>query len=100
MAPWITTGRCANDPQRNQHSSLSVPQVNYPGDSPLGQMDELYDPSSDIGERENPADEHSEVVEQLGSELANWNRQRGALIWPSSRSTLYVLHGQILQQLF
>ena len=77
-----------------------LPQVDYPGDSPMGQMTVLYDLSTDIAEQENVADEHPEVVQRLESELEAWNAQLAEPMWPSNRSTLYELHGQMIQLFF
>lgn len=77
-----------------------LPQVDYAGDSPLGQATVLYDLTADVGELENVADEHPEVVERLESELDTWNAQLAEPLWPSNRSTLYELHGQMVQLFF
>ncbi len=77
-----------------------LPQVDYLGDSPNGQMTVLYDLSADIGEHENLADEHSAVVERLEAELEAWNAQLADPMWPSNRSTLHELHGQMVQLFF
>ena len=77
-----------------------LPQVDYPGDSPMGQLTVLYDLSADVGEQQNIAGEHPEVVERLESELEAWNEQLAEPLWPSNRSTLYELHGQMIQLFF
>ena len=77
-----------------------LPQVDYAGDSPMGQMTVLYDLSADVAEQENLADRHPEVVERLESELEEWNAQLAEPMWPSNRSTLYDLHGQMIQLFF
>ena len=77
-----------------------LPQVDYPGDSPMGQMTVLYDLSKDAGEQENLADRHPEVVERLETALEAWNAQLADPMWPSNRSTLYELHGQMVQLFF
>lgn len=81
-------------------SGQRLPEVDYPGDSPLGQMTVLYDLSADISEQRNLADEHPEIVERLEAELATWNAQLAEPLWPSDRSTLYELHGQMVQLFF
>ena len=77
-----------------------LPQVDYPGTSPLGQMTVLYDLSQDIGEQRNLAGEHPDIVERLEAELASWNAELAEPMWPSNRSTLADLHGQIVQLFF
>lgn len=77
-----------------------LPQVDYPGDSPLGQMTVLYDLSQDAGEQRNLAEQHPEIVERLEAELATWSDQLAEPMWPSNRSTLHELHGQMVQLFF
>ena len=77
-----------------------LPQVDYPGDSPLGQATVLYDLSADIGEQQNVADQHPEVVGRLEAELESWNAQLAEPMWPSNRSTLHELQGQMIQLFF
>ena len=77
-----------------------LPQVEYPGDSPLGQMTVLYDLSADISEQTNLADQHPEIVERLEAELRTWNSQLAEPMWLSNRSTLHQLHGQMVQLFF
>lgn len=77
-----------------------LPQVDYASDSPLGQMTVLYDLSADISEQQNVADQHPEVVERLETELEAWNSELAEPMWPSNRSTLHELHGQMVQLFF
>jgi len=77
-----------------------LPQVDYPGDSPMGQMTVLYDLSVDIGEQTNVADQYPEIVERLERELQSWNSELAEPIWLSNRSTLHKLHGQMVQLFF
>ena len=77
-----------------------LPQVDYAGDSPSGQMTVLYDLSMDVSEQENLAEAHPEIVERLESELNTWNAQLAEPLWPSNRSTLHELHGQMVQLFF
>ena len=47
-----------------------LPRAAYPpDDSPMGQTTVLYDLEADIGETNNIADQHPEIVERLESEL-------------------------------
>ena len=50
-------------------SGRRTPEVDFLGDSPLGQMTLLYDLSTDISEEANLADQHPEIVEGLEAEL-------------------------------
>jgi arylsulfatase A-like enzyme len=75
-------------------------QVDYAGDSPLGQMTVLYDLSTDLSEQTNVADQHPEIVARLEEELQRWNAQLVDPLWPCDRSTLYKLHGQMVQLFF
>ena len=77
-----------------------LPQVDYTGNSPLGQLTVLYDLSADVGEQENLVGEHPEIVERLESALEAWNGDLAEPLWPSNRSTLYKLHGQMVQLFF
>ena len=77
-----------------------LPEVEYPGDSPLGQLTVLYDLSQDVGESQNLAAQHPEVVERLETELERWNAELAEPMWPSNRSTVYDLHGQMIQVFF
>ena len=77
-----------------------LPQVDYPGDSPLGQETVLYDLSMDIGEREDLSEQNPEILERLESELEAWNAQLAEPMWPSNRSTLHALDGQMVQLFF
>ena len=75
-------------------------EVEHPGDSPLGQLTVLYDLSEDVGESRNLAGEHPEVVERLEAELEAWNAELAEPMWLSNRSTIYDLHGQMIQVFF
>lgn len=77
-----------------------LPQVDYAGDSPLGQVTVLYDLSADVGEQRNLAAEHPDIVKRLEAELEAWNGDLAEPMWPSNRSTLYDLHGQMVQLFF
>ncbi len=69
-----------------------LPQVDYPGDSPHGQLTVLYDLSADIGERSNVAEQHPDVVARLEAELASWSEGLAEPTWPSNgpRSTIWM----------
>ena len=77
-----------------------LPEVEYPGDSPMGQLTVLYDLSEDVGETQNLAEQHPEIVERLEAELKAWNEELVEPMWPSNRSTIYDLHGQMIQVFF
>ena len=77
-----------------------LPLVPYPPVSEFGQKTVLYDLAADIGERENVADRHPEVVERLQAELAGWEAGLAEPLWPSHRSTLDTLEGQTIQLYF
>ncbi len=77
-----------------------LPEVDYPAVSPNGQMTVLYDLSVDIGEQQNLADEHPEIVERLEAELEAWNEQLVDPMWTSRRSTLDTINGQMVQLYF
>ncbi|MEZ5396095.1 MAG: sulfatase-like hydrolase/transferase [Bryobacterales bacterium] len=77
-----------------------LPEVDFPQDSPLGQLTVLYDLSADISEQKNLADEHPEIVKKLDAELERWNAELADPLWASNRSTLYELEGQIVQLFF
>ena len=66
----------------------------------MGQQTVLYDLSEDIGESRNLAGEHPEIVERLEAELEAWNAELAEPMWLSNRSTIYDLHGQMIQVFF
>ena len=68
--------------------------------SPLGQLTVLYDLSQDIGEHENVATQHPEVVAHLEAALQSWRAELSEPIWDSHRSTLDTLHGERIQLYF
>ena len=74
--------------------------MNYPAVSPSGQTTLLYDLATDIGERENVAEDHPEVVERMEAELAIWSSGLAEPMWPSTRSTLDTRDGQTIQLYF
>ena len=77
-----------------------LPEVEFPGDSPMGQLTVLYDLSEDVGESQNLAEQHPEIVERLEAELETWDAELAEPMWPSNRSTIYDLHGQMIQVFF
>ena len=77
-----------------------LPEEDYVGDSPMGRMTVLYDLSADVSEQENLAEEHPEIVERLEAELEGWNAELVEPLWPSNRSSLHELHGQMVQLFF
>ena len=82
------------------HDSRRLAQVEYRGDSPMGQMTVLYDLSKDISERNNVAAQHPEVVKRLEAELEKWDGEMVEPLWLSDRSTLHELHGEMVQIFF
>ena len=81
-------------------SGSMLPEEEHAGDSPMGQMTVLYDLSIDISERTNLAAERPQIVERLDTELQAWSSELAAPMWPSNRSTLHELHGQMVQLFF
>ncbi len=77
-----------------------LPQVEFGLDTPMGQLTVLYDLSADISEQRNVADENPQVVERLESELKTWNAELSQPLWPSNRSILHDLDGQMVQLFF
>lgn len=77
-----------------------LPAVDYPPDSPNGQLTVLYDLSADIGERENLAVSHPEIVRQLEAALDSWTSQLADPLWTSRRSSIDELEGQMVQLYF
>lgn len=77
-----------------------LPEVDYPPESPNGQMTVLYDLSADIGEQENLAEARPEIVERLEEELERWNAELAEPLWTSRRSTLDRIHEQAIQLYF
>lgn len=77
-----------------------LPEVDYPPVSPNGQLTVLYDLSADIGEQENLAAAHPEIVERLEAELESWNAELAEPLWTSRRSTLDKIHGEAIQLYF
>ena len=77
-----------------------LPEVDDPPESSNGQMTVLYDLSVDIGEQTNVAAEHPEVVERLEGALDAWNAELAESMLFSRRSTLDMIHGQMVQLYF
>lgn len=77
-----------------------LPMQPWPQDSPHGQLTLLYDLSQDIGERENLAADHPDVVAELERHLADWDSEMGEPAWPALRSTLDEIEGQVVQLFF
>ncbi len=77
-----------------------LPLVPYPPVSDFGQMTVLYDVAADVGEQENLADRHPEVVQRLEAELETWTAELAEPLWPSHRSTLDTLEGKTVQLYF
>ncbi|MDE0349907.1 MAG: sulfatase-like hydrolase/transferase, partial [Gammaproteobacteria bacterium] len=77
-----------------------LPIVNYPATSEFGQSTLLYNLAADIGERENLAERHPEVVERMEAEFATWSAGLVDPMWPSTRSTLDAVDGQTIQLYF
>ena len=77
-----------------------LPEVDYPPTSPNGQMTVLFDLFADVGEQENLADAHPDVVTRLEAELAAWNAQLAEPMWTSRRSTIDELDGRMIQLYF
>jgi len=77
-----------------------LPEVDYPPVSPHGQLTVLYDLSADVGEQENLAEAHPDVVVRLEAELAEWNAQLAEPLWLSRRSTIDELDGRMIQLYF
>ena len=77
-----------------------LPEVDYPPVSPHGQLTVLYDLSADVGERENLADAHPDIVARLEAELTDWNAQLAEPLWTSRRSTIDEVDGQMIQLYF
>ena len=77
-----------------------LPEQDYPPVSAHGQITLLHDLEADIGEQENVADQHPEVVEHLEAALAAWEAELAEPMWISKRSTLAELHGEAIQLYF
>ena len=77
-----------------------LPEVDYPRVSPKGQLTVLYDLSSDVGERENLAADHPEIVRWLEVALDQWTSQLAEPLWTSRRSSIDELDGQMVQLYF
>ena len=77
-----------------------LPEQDYPPVSVHGQITVLHDLEADIGEQENVADQHPEVVERLEAALATWEAELAEPMWISRRSTLAELHGKAVQLYF
>ena len=87
------------DPESMRVARL-LPEVDYPPDSPNGQLTVLFDLSADIAERRNLADAHPEIVDRLERELEAWNLELVEPLWTSRRSTIDRVDGQLVQLYF
>ena len=80
------------------HQRLPVDQI--PADSPHGQQILLFDLSKDLGERENVAQTHPDVVKGLLSALDSWESELKDPSWSCVRSTIFEREGMPLQLFF
>ena len=80
--------------------SRLLPEVDYPSVSSRGQLTVLYDLSVDVGERENLAASHPEIVGRLEAALDKWTSQLAEPLWTSRRSSIDELDGQMVQLYF
>lgn len=86
--------------EEQQSAARLLPSRDFPPVSPNGQLTVLYDLSVDVGERENLAEEHPEIVARLEAELTAWNSGLAEPLWTSRRSSIDLLHGQMIQLYF
>lgn len=77
-----------------------LPMKAWPQDSPLGQETLLYDLDADLGETNNVAAKHPEVVSELEAVLESWNASLSEPAWPAFRSTLDEIDGQMVHLFF
>ena len=76
------------------------PDFVAPKDSPLGQLQLLYDLSTDLGERHSVAAGHPEVVERLEAAWAEWNERNREPMWNSNRGTVLEIDGVPVELMF
>lgn len=93
----------------NVESFLEIPKTDgagllpggpYPGISPLGQLEALYDLEADAEEKHNLATQHPEIVAKLRKQYEAWNQSNVPPNAKSSRSIPTVIDGVVVQLAF
>lgn len=74
-----------------------LPVQDRPNASPHGQVPLLYDLEDDVGERSNLADELPDRLRDLTDRLDRWEESLAQPVWPSDRSTITEIDGELVQ---
>ena len=77
-----------------------LPIQDRPNASPHGQVSLLYDLEDDVGERSNLADELPDRLRDLTDRLDRWEESLAQPVWPSDRSTITEIDGELVQLFF
>ena len=88
------------DPAASHGRGRLLPLQDYPEASPHGQVSLLYDLADDTGERTNLADRLPERLRDLQDRLDRWEGSLARPVWPSNRSTITEIDGELVQLFF
>ncbi len=88
------------DPAASHGRGRLLPLQDYPDASPHGQVSLLYDLADDTGERTNRADQLPERLRDLQERLDRWEGSLAQPVWPSNRSTITEIDGELVQLFF
>ena len=88
------------DPAATHGRGRLLPLQDYPDASPHGQVALLYDLEADEGERANLAGQLSERLRDLRDRLDRWESSLARPVWPSNRSTITEIDGELVQLFF
>ena len=88
------------DPAASHGGGRLLPLQDYPDASPHGQVSLLYDLEDDTGERTNLADQLPERLRDLQDRLDRWEGSLAQPAWPSNRSTITEINGELVQLFF
>ncbi len=88
------------DPAAAHGQGRLLPLQDYPDASPHGQVSLLYDLGDDEAERANLADRFPERLRDLQDRLDRWESSLARPVWPSNRSTITEIDGELVQLFF
>ncbi|MCY4511980.1 MAG: sulfatase-like hydrolase/transferase, partial [Acidobacteria bacterium] len=88
------------DPAAAHGQGRLLPLRDYPDASPHGQVSLLYDLRDDEAERANLADRLPERLRDLQDRLDRWESSLARPVWPSNRSTITEIDGELVQLFF
>ena len=88
------------DPAASHGRGRLLPLQDYPDASPHGQVSLLYDLEDDTAEATNLAARLPERLRDLQDRLDRWESSLARPVWPSNRSTITEIDGELVQLFF